>query len=128
MIDESAQRSWHFKQLRWSLQNLAAATSGQPPLFPEAAHTADELALDFDHWASVVLTSYEEELSGAQVESLGAIDAQLKRMSRDGREFDADLWTDRALTTSPQWVHVRTLAASALEAFGWTAAAASRSS
>ena len=120
MIEETTQRASHFNQLRWSLQNLASAGSGQRPLFPDAARTADELALDFDHWASFIRATYDGELSPQQVDSLSAIDAQLKTMSRDGAEFDAELWTEGALKTSPQWMQVRTLAASALEAFGAT--------
>ena len=38
-------------------------------------------------------------------------------MSRDGAEFDAELWTDAALTGSVHWAEVRTLAAAALAAF-----------
>ena len=96
--DEQALRSWHFKQLRWSLQALAAAGSDQRPLFPDSVVTADELALDFDHWAAVVRGNYETELSTSQTESLAAIDRKLATMSRDGVEFDVELWTEAALS------------------------------
>ncbi len=117
--DEQALRSWHFKQLRWSLQALAAAGSDQRPLFPDSVVTADELALDFDHWAAVVRGNYETELSTSQTESLAAIDRKLATMSRDGVEFDVELWTEAALRTSEHWTGVRRLAAAGLEAFGW---------
>ena len=38
-------------------------------------------------------------------------------MSRDGAEFDPNLWTDAALSSSPQWDDIRRLAAAALELF-----------
>lgn len=119
MPDEMAQRAWHFKRLRWSLQSLAAAGSDQPTLFPEHMMKADELALDFDHWAAFVRSAYEKDLSPAQVDALAAIDRKLSTMSRDGAEFDLDLWTDAAMRTNDQWAEVRVLAAGALEAFGW---------
>src|SRR5262245_39425797 len=94
MPDDTAQRSWHFKRLRWSLQSLAEAGSGQPALFPEHMMNAGDLALDFDHWSSFVRGSYEKELSAAEIDALTAIDRKLSTMSRDGAEFDLDLWTD----------------------------------
>jgi hypothetical protein len=42
-------------------------------------------------------------------------------MSRDGSEFDADLWSPAALTSSEQWAVVRRLAHAALQAFEWPA-------
>ena len=42
-LDNDALRAWHFKQLRWSLQALATATSEQRPLFPDAAAIQREL-------------------------------------------------------------------------------------
>jgi hypothetical protein len=119
MTDDNTQRSVHFKQLRWSLQGLAMAGSEQGTLFPESVESAGELASDYDHWASVVRCNYETDLSQAQTESLAAIDRKLETMSRDGAEFDAELWTDAALTSSQHWADVRSLAAGALEAFGW---------
>jgi hypothetical protein len=120
MRDEDTLRPWHFKRLRWSLQALAAAGARQRPLFPDGTASAGELALDFDHWGAVVREHYGTDLSEAQVESLTALDRKLATISRDGAEFDAELWTDAALTNSEHWADVRRLAASALEAFGWT--------
>jgi hypothetical protein len=37
-------------------------------------------------------------------------------MSRDGAEFDADIWTDEAVRTSADWADVRRLAAAAVDA------------
>ena len=118
--DDNALRSWHFKQLKWSLQALATAASTQRPLFDDARATADELAFDFDHWAFVVRSQYLQDLSRAQADALAAIDRKLMTMSRDGAEFAPDLWTDEALAASVHWVHVRELATSALEAFEWS--------
>jgi hypothetical protein len=122
MEQDSAARAWHFKQLRWSLQGLAStAASPQRELFPEYALAADELALQFDHWFTVIRSHYEGELSSAQLESLQAIDRKLSTMSRDGAEFDVELWTETALVTSEHWMDIRRLAAAALEAFEWPA-------
>jgi hypothetical protein len=117
--EENASRSWHFKQLRWSLQALAGAGSVQRTLFPDHAVSADELALDFDHWASFIRDSYEHELSEPQAESLAAIERKLTTMSRDGAEFDLELWTDEGLRTSEHWTEIRSLATLSLDAFGW---------
>lgn len=118
--DDNALRSWHFKQLKWSLQALAASASPQQPLFDDARVTSDELAFDFDHWAFVVRSHYLQDLSREQADALAAIDRKLTTMSRDGAEFAPDLWTDEALAASVHWTHVRELAISALEAFGWS--------
>ena len=119
MTQENPQRSRDFKQLKWGLQGLAMAGSLQRQLFPDYTQKAEKLASDFEHWFSVVRADYAGDLSMPQAEALAAIDRKLAAMSRDGVEFDAELWTDTALTTSEQWADVRRLAASALEAFGW---------
>jgi hypothetical protein len=119
MIDDDTRRPWHFKQLKWSLQALAEAGSVQPALFPERAPGPDDLAFAFDHWAAVVRDIYLPELSPAQAQALSGMAAKLAVMSRDGAEFDVELWTDAALETSEHWADVRQLALSALEAFGW---------
>jgi hypothetical protein len=119
MTEEHVHRSSHFKQLRWSLQGLATAGSDQQPLFPDQTLAADQLAADFDHWAAVVRDNYAAELSATQIEALQAIDCKLASISKDGAEFDVELWTDAALRTSEHWEDVRRLASAALEAFEW---------
>jgi hypothetical protein len=118
-LEEAPQRTWHFKQLKWSLQALAQAGSAQPSLFPEQAPGPDDLAFGFDHWSSLVRDAYLGDLSAAQVTALDAICERLTTMSRDGSEFDVDLWTDAALSTSELWADVRRQALVALDAFGW---------
>jgi hypothetical protein len=115
--DESLDRDGHLRQLRWSLQAIAESGSGQRALFPESAPSADALALEFDTWAEVVRTNYEADLTPPQRDALDAIERKLETMSRDGVEFDAELWTDAALAGSVHWAEVRALAAAALAAF-----------
>ena len=122
MADDDALRAWHFKQLRWSLQGLATAGSTQRALFPEAVHRPDELAFDFEHWHSLVRSHYGEDLLPGQRDALADLERKLSTMSRDGAEFDLDLWTDAAVAASDQWADVRRLAAAALDAFEWPAA------
>jgi hypothetical protein len=126
--DGVEQRSEHFRHLRWSLHALAMAGSEQQMLFPLHIVKAEELASDYDHWSAVVRSHYESELPESQLASLDAIDKKLAIISRDGAEFDLELWTDAALRGSEHWAEVRALAASALEAFGWPIETPSRSS
>jgi hypothetical protein len=121
-VPEEPLRSWHFRQLKWSLQSLARAGSPQRTLFPDQAVKADDLAFEFDHWASLIGGTYEADLSAPQREALAAITLKLDTMSRDGAEFDLELWTDAALSASEHWADVRRLAAVALDAFGWSSA------
>jgi hypothetical protein len=117
--DETALKAWHLKQLRWSLQALASSEAAQPALFPEVPHTPQDLAYQFQHWSAVVCANYDEELDAAQRESLAALERKLRRMSRDGEDFDLDLWTDAARRTHDHWKDVRGLAIAALDAFAW---------
>jgi hypothetical protein len=119
-LEDPPQRAWHFKQLKWSLQALAQAGSPQPSLFPEQAPGPDDLAFGFDHWSSLVRDVYAADLSSTQVTTLDAMTEKLNTMSRDGSEFDVDLWTEAALRTSEPWADVRSHALAALVAFGWT--------
>jgi len=119
MTDDNTLRSWHLKQFRRSLMDLASAGSDQLALFPDRAAKPDELAWAFDHWATLIRRTYEPELSDAQIDALAAIERKLQTMSRDGAEFDADLWTDSALRNSEHWIEIRALATASLDAFGW---------
>ena len=67
---DTPEKHTHFKSLKRALQALTAAPSPQPDLFPESVATPDELALDYDNWASVVRGNYEHDLSELQRQSL----------------------------------------------------------
>lgn len=120
MPEDSAERASDLNQLRRSLRSLAAAGSDQPTLFPDDVIPADQLALEFGRCAGVVHDDDQSDLSQEQADAIAALEQKLVTMSRDGAEFDAELWTEAALRTSEHWAEVRTLAQSALEAFGHT--------
>ena len=105
------------RELIHVIRHLATAGSGQPALFPDENVSAGELVRAFDQRALAVRDSYDDRLSPSQLESLTALEKKLSTMSRDGAEFDADIWTDEAVRTSGDWSDVRTLAAAALEEF-----------
>jgi hypothetical protein len=118
MTQEPTDRDVEFRQLLWSLRGLATAGSEQLALFPDSVSTIDELAFNFEHWARAVRDDFESNLSPAQHEALDALQRKLVTMSRDGAEFDAELWTDAALVSSEHWAEVRRLASAAVEALG----------
>ncbi len=105
------------RELMHAIRRLAAAGSGQPTLFPDENVSAADLVRDFDQRALAVRDSYDDRLSPSQLETLTALEKKLSTMSRDGAEFDADMWTDDALRTSEQWAEVRNLAAATLDEF-----------
>ena len=119
MTDDTLERDQAFRQLRHALRALATAGAEQPTLFADLATSAQDLASDYDQTAAVIRAEFEGDLSGAQVNALEAIDRKLVTISRDGNEFDADLWTDTALRSGEAWSEIRNLAAAALDAFGW---------
>jgi len=104
-----------FRELILVIRRLACAGSGQPALFPDVNVSATDLVRDFDQRLSVVREDSEDQLSSRQVESLNLLGQKLSTMSRDGAEFDADIWTDEAVRSSPDWAEVRTLAEAALD-------------
>ena len=108
-----------FRHLRLSLRGLATAGAEQGVLFSDLASSAQDLASHYDQSAAVVRADHDSELSAAQADALTAIDRKLATMSRDGDEFDADLWTETAVRTGEDWAELRNLALAALESFGW---------
>ena len=106
-----------FKQLTETLRALASEPSDQLALFPDFITRADDLVARFDDGVRAVHEDFETELSRSQAEVLERLRAQFATMSRDGAEFDADLWTAEAIRTSVHWREVRVLAAAALAAF-----------
>lgn len=118
-MDDATVRAWHRRQLKWALQALAIPAEAQLRLFPDWVVKADELALDFDHWALVIRSNYAEELTHQQSARLADVDRSLGEMPRGGAGAGVDLWSDDALRSSPHWVQVRQCAGAALAAFGW---------
>jgi len=116
--EDSGQPS-ELNELRWCLQALATCGSVQGALFPDVARKPEQVVLDFDRCAAVVLASGEGDLSASQSDALVTLDRKLKTMTRDGEEFDVDLWSQAALAESAHWEDVRRHAHSALAAFGW---------
>ena len=80
MTEDDAQRTWHFKQLRQSLDGLAHAASNQPALFPDSVASADGLAFAYDHWSDLVRGAYGSELTREQTDALDAIDRKIATM------------------------------------------------
>ena len=105
------------RELTRVIRRLATAGSEQPALFPDENLSAGDLTRDFDQRAAIVRESYEDQLTPFQIETLTALEKKLSTMSRDGAEFDADIWTDEAVRTSEHWAEVRSLAATAVDAF-----------
>ena len=112
---EKDYRKSPLRELTHVIRRLASAGSGQPALFPDENVSPGELVRAFDQRALAVRDSYDDRLSPLQIESLTALEKKLSTMSRDGAEFDADIWTDEAVRTSEHWAEVRALAAAALD-------------
>jgi len=106
-----------FRQLTETLRALASEPSDQLALFPDSVTKAGEFAARFDDSLRAVSEDYAGELSRDQAELLERLKDRFATMSRDGADFDADLWTDEAIRTSAHWRDVRALAAAALQAF-----------
>jgi len=104
-----------FERMKHSIQLLASPSDIQLRLLPPYVCKADELALDFDHWRVVVLDNYERDLNLDQLSALKALQEKLDWLTCDSKKH----WTDEAIRTSPEWQGIRSLATSALQAFGW---------
>ena len=109
------------RALRWSLQALARAGSGQKPLFPEQAVSPGELASSFEQAAAIAREDVVDEVTERQRAALDAISRRFEMLTRDEAEFGVELWTEAAVATSEPWNEVRRLASDALDAFGWSA-------
>ena len=112
---QSVDRLAILERLKHSLQLLACPPEIQLKMLPRCVCKADELALDFDLWREVVLNNFRSELSAYQMCCIESIDQSLSQLTRMGPEC----WTEEAVHQSEEWRRVRTLAADALDAFGW---------
>jgi hypothetical protein len=104
-----------FERLKHSIQLLACPAEVQLNLLPRFVCKADELALDFDQWRLVAVSSFRSELTTSQLLCLDAIDTSLSELTALGSEH----WTDDAVRKSTEWQGIRALAAAALASFGW---------
>ena len=116
-MSDDAVRESCFSQLIASLKALASEPSDQLALFPDAEIKADDLVARFDDSLRAVSEDYEHDLSRAQLDALRALSDRLATISRDGNDFDAELWTADAVRTSAHWREVRELACAALNVF-----------
>lgn len=107
-----------FERLKHSLQALAIDAEEQVSLFPEFVVKTDELVLDFDNWRRTAVGNYGREMQDEQRQSLAALDEHIDAAS-PSRGTDRSMWNDDALSSHSFWVTARTLAARALETFGW---------
>ena len=112
---ESVDRLGIFERLKHAIQLLACPPEIQLKTLPHFVCKADELGLDFDLWREIVLNSFRSEMSTDQLSSIENIDQSLSELTQMGPEY----WTQDAVRQSAEWEHVRTLAAVALESFGW---------
>lgn len=116
-MSDDALRDLCFRQLTETLRALASEPSDQLALFQDSVTRAGDLAGRFHDSFRTLAEDYASELSRSQAEVLDRLKDQFATMSRDGAEFDADLWTDEAIRTSMHWREVRALAGAALAAF-----------
>ena len=114
---DNEERENPLRGLTRAIRRLATAGSGQAALFPDENLSPRELVRDFDRQALAAREFQDAELSPSQLASLARLESELSTMSRDGAEFDADIWTDEAVRTSEYWAEVRRLAAAALDEF-----------
>ena len=116
-MSDDALRDSCLRQLTETLRALGSEPSDQLALFQDSVTRAGDLAGRFDDSFRALAEDYASELSRSQAEVLNRLKDQFATMSRDGAEFDADLWTDEAIRTSMHWREVRALAGAALAAF-----------
>ena len=112
---QSVDRLAIFERLKHAVQLLACPPEIQLKMLPRFVCKADELALDFDLWREVALNNFRSELSTDQMSFIESIDQSLSELTRMGPEC----WTEEAVRQSEEWKRVRTLAAEALDSFGW---------
>ncbi len=115
-VAAEAPAAWVLANLRYTLQLLAAAAADQIAHFlpPNFAFKADEMALDFDHFATCVHTYWK--LTEEQTARLNELDEHLSNLSD---QHNAAIWTDEALVSDPRWEQVRAMAQAALASFQW---------
>ncbi|MGD9723761.1 MAG: hypothetical protein AB7U76_21200 [Pirellulales bacterium] len=107
----------NLKQLELAVR-IAALPAAEQIARLKGWAVADEIALDFDNWCRWALEGAgAPELTNEQRASLIALDHRFDQMSG---EHNAELWTDHALRSRPEWAEVRRDAQTILRQMGWT--------
>ena len=107
-----ANRAWLTERFKHALQLLACPPEIQFGKFPDFTHVPDELALEFENLRMAFEGNFRSELTAEQLSRVELIDECLSRMSKE-------CYRQEAVSNSPEWQHIRRLAAEALNAFGW---------
>lgn len=97
---------------RDAVLHLAMDAEDQIAWLEEDRGHPDELALDLD----AILDPAAPYLPAAALRPLRDLDALMDAISGAGH---AELWTDAALRTAPEWRRARALAREALDALRW---------
>jgi hypothetical protein len=103
---------WRRQELLWSLRWLAADPEAALAAVPGVV-TADEIALDLEHWTEVA--KGWGLVSGTVEALLDEIDREFAAMTEADRP---DLWTDDAIALSPEWGEQRRRARELLRELG----------
>jgi len=104
-------------RIEWSLRALAQPSHAQHQLYPSFVCIPEELALEFNDALLVARAHLAGEISPVQLGVLEDLDRKLCEMSGPGTEA---VWRAEALQSAPEWAEVRTIAARAIELFGWS--------
>jgi hypothetical protein len=111
---DDATRAGARDELVWALRWLAAEPQAALSAVPEVPIcTADEIALDLNHWFEFARAEHLVDLPVLAL--LEEIDREFLLMSGQPA---ADLWTDEALAASPEWQKQRGRARRALTLMG----------
>ena len=104
------------RQLEQSVRVAALPAYRQIESFPIGVDVPFEIADDFGNWCQWVLNAADVRLTNQQRSCLISLDTRLNRMSG---EDNADLWTEDALRSRPEWEEVRSEALDLLDLFEW---------
>ena len=119
MVSPIEQRARVRRQLKYSLQALAASVEVQRTTYAPFACVTCELINDFDNFASTMLDAYATDLNRHQVDSLQSIGLLIDALA----PTDVACFTMEPLRTSSRWEGIRVAAKGALANFGWPASA-----
>lgn len=110
-------RKLNMIQLKKAVRVAALPAHRQIESFPPSVDIPFEIADEFDNWCRWALRgAHAPQLTDQQRSALIALDKRLDEMS--GEEH-AELWSEDALRSRPEWDEVRDEAREILDLFGW---------